>query len=399
MRQHLILNQSRLSTAEGLAKEIEDCWDATEKFSRDDKDHAGFIAPVGKGPAKGRKPNGVPNSFGKGSGTKDKEKCTEDSEFNPSVVNSESLVDTVIGVGESAIKKPSVGLNKSARRAIHLKTPLQRDIREWSNTSEKGQGHSQPKEKGKGKGKAKRKHPGKGKHNQDQRVEFVGDVQENDDFETPRLDRAACVFCVQKCKSVMLDSTGLPSSSTRVCGGSEEPAGTHEKFDQSTREVFVAVGCRDDRPIVDSGSVVSTCPMDHATSVPTEKLRYSIILESVLGDSLQHYGNKRNVPFTNRTGNTMNVNFDVTDTKRAFLSVHKGCGNGSMIVFTPDGKGKNVNDTKCVDQVKQNMASTPRFDIVYDRGAYVLDENVNDGVYVNDERRKVERATLESVFP
>ena len=46
--------------------------------------------------------------------------------------------------------------------------PLQRYIREWSNTSEKGQGHSQPKGKGKGKGKDKRKHPGKGNHNQDQ---------------------------------------------------------------------------------------------------------------------------------------------------------------------------------------------------------------------------------------
>ena len=41
------------------------------------------------------------------------EKCTKDSDFNPSVVNSESLVDTVIGVGESATRKPSVGLNKS----------------------------------------------------------------------------------------------------------------------------------------------------------------------------------------------------------------------------------------------------------------------------------------------
>ena len=46
--------------------------------------------------------------------------------------------------------------------------PLQRDIREWSNTSEKGQGHSQPKGKGKGKGKGKRKHPGKVNHNEDQ---------------------------------------------------------------------------------------------------------------------------------------------------------------------------------------------------------------------------------------
>ena len=159
-------------------------------------------------------------------------------------------------------------------------------------------------------------------------------------------------------------------------------AATHEKFDQSTGEVLCAVGCRDDLPIVDSGSVVSTCPVDYATSVPTEKL------ESVLGESLQHYGIKRNVPFTNTTGSTMDVNFEVTDTKRAILSVHKGCGNGSVIVFTPDGKGKIVNDTSCIDQVKEIMASTPGFDIVYHRGAYVLDVDVNDGVYVNDERRK-----------
>ena len=83
-----------------------------------------------------------------------------------------------------------------------------------------------------------------------------------------------------------------------------------------------------------------------------------------------------------------------------FLSVHKGCGNGSMIVFTPDGKGKIVNDTKCIDQVKQVMASTPGVEIVYDRGACVLDVDVNDGVCVNDERRENNsRATLERVFP
>ena len=82
-------------------------------------------------------------------------------------------------------------------------------------------------------------------------------------------------------------------------------------------------------------------------------------LESVLGESLQHYGIKRNVLFTNRTGSTMNVNFEVTDTKRAILSVHKGCGNGSMIVFTPDGKGKIVNDKNCIEQVKQIMERDP----------------------------------------
>ena len=111
--------------------------------------------------------------------------------------------------------------------------------------------------RGKGKGKGKKKHPGKGNHNQDQagfpnedgqrtmgdfginrqRVEFVGDVQENDDFESARLDRAAYVFCVQKCNSITMDPTELQSSSKRVSEESEEPAGTHEKFDQSTGEV------------------------------------------------------------------------------------------------------------------------------------------------------------------
>ena len=110
--------------------------------------------------------------------------------------------------------------------------------------------------------------------------------------------------------------------------------------------------------------------------------------ESVLCESLQYYGIKRNVPFTNRTGSTMNVNFEVTDTKRAILSVHKGCGNGSVIVITPDEKGEIVKDTRCIDQVKEIMASTPGFDTVYERGAYVLYVDVNDGVHVNDEKRK-----------
>ena len=43
--------------------------------------------------------------------------------------------------------------------------PLQRDIREWSNSAEKGQGHNQPKGKGKGK---EQNFLGKGHRNQDQ---------------------------------------------------------------------------------------------------------------------------------------------------------------------------------------------------------------------------------------
>ena len=37
----------------------------------------------------------------------------------------------------------------------------------------------------------------------------------------------------------------------------------------------------------------TTFPVDYATSVPTEKVHYSMNLETVLGESLQHYGFKR----------------------------------------------------------------------------------------------------------
>ena len=83
MRQHLMLNQSRLSTAEEVTQEIEDYWDATKEFSRDDKNQAGFITPVGKGHVKGGKPNGVPYNFGKGSGTKGKGKIHKGLGFQP----------------------------------------------------------------------------------------------------------------------------------------------------------------------------------------------------------------------------------------------------------------------------------------------------------------------------
>ena len=55
-----------------------------------------------------------------------KEKFIKDSDFNPSVVNNESLVDTAIGVGESGTKKPSVGLNKSTR--VHEKQFISRPV-------------------------------------------------------------------------------------------------------------------------------------------------------------------------------------------------------------------------------------------------------------------------------
>ena len=269
MRQHLMLNQSRLRTAEEVAQEIEDSWDATEEFSRDDKKQAGFVAPVGKGSVKGGKPDGVPYNFGKGSGTQGKGKMHKGLGFQPELGEQRQFGGYCNWCWRIGHKEAQCWFKPEYIKSNPSQDPLQRDIREWSNMSEKGQGHSQPKGKGKGKGNFKRKHPGKGNHNQDQggspnedgqrtlgdfgfksqRVEFVGDVQGNDDFENTRLDQAPYVFCVQKCNSVTMDSTELPSLSKRVSDGNEKPLGTHENFDQSTGEVLFAVGCRDDQPM------------------------------------------------------------------------------------------------------------------------------------------------------
>ena len=96
-----------------FVKQIEDYWDATEEFSRDDQNQAGFIASVGTGPVKGGKTSWSAIQLWKGVvARRAKEKCTKDSDFNSSVVNSESLVGTVIGVGESAIKSPVLVLTR-----------------------------------------------------------------------------------------------------------------------------------------------------------------------------------------------------------------------------------------------------------------------------------------------
>ena len=68
MRQHLMLNQARLSTAEEVSQETEDYWDATEELSRDERNQAGFVAPLGKGFVRQEK-NGKHGEKSKGKGT------------------------------------------------------------------------------------------------------------------------------------------------------------------------------------------------------------------------------------------------------------------------------------------------------------------------------------------
>ena len=128
MRQHLMLNQSRLRTPEEVAQEIEDCWDAAEEFSRDDKGQAGFIAPTLEREAR-----------------RVKEKCTKRSDSNPSVVSRDVLEDT----------ERSVGSNKNIQRAIHHKTRHKEKFANGQTQRRKSKGTASPKVKVKAKAKAR----------------------------------------------------------------------------------------------------------------------------------------------------------------------------------------------------------------------------------------------------
>ena len=68
----------------------------------------------------------------------------------------------------------------------------------------------------------------------------------------------------------------------------------------------------------------------------------------------------------------MSVDYDVTDTKRAILSVKKGRDRGSVVIFTAPG-GKIINDPKAIEKINQITLADPRLDIIHDKGAYVLD--------------------------
>ena len=142
VRQHLMLNQSRLSTSEEVAQEIEDYWDATEEFSRDDKNHAGFIAPVSQGPVKGGKPIGVPYNIGKGTGTKGKGKMHKGLGFQPGSGEQRMFGGYCYWCWRIGHKEAQCWFKQEYMMSNPPQDRLQRDIREWTHIRERAR--SQP---------------------------------------------------------------------------------------------------------------------------------------------------------------------------------------------------------------------------------------------------------------
>ena len=70
----------------------------------------------------------------------------------------------------------------------------------------------------------------------------------------------------------------------------------------------------DDRPMVHSGSVVSTCPKTFASEVQSLDPAQKLNLLSVLGNPLRHYGTRRDFKFQASDGSEMHVNFGCNTT-------------------------------------------------------------------------------------
>ena len=90
-------------------------------------------------------------------------------------------------------------------------------------------------------------------------VMFTGTMMLSKHPERIKQDFVFCVHCCENAMSEFLDVSS--SSGTSGVGVIEEPAGTHElKPDWTTGEMLLAVECRDDRPIVNSGSAKPPVP-------------------------------------------------------------------------------------------------------------------------------------------
>jgi hypothetical protein len=126
------------------------------------------------------------------------------------------------------------------------------------------------------------------------------------------------------------------------------------------------------KPMVDSGSVVSTCPSWYAPGVETVQTDYSLNLESVLGEKLKHYGFKHGVNYKNKSGESLEAGYEVTDSTRPILSVKKSSEAGQMTVFGPS-RSRIIKDPESIKAIESIIEKAQGVDIILENGAYVAD--------------------------
>ena len=126
----------------------------------------------------------------------------------------------------------------------------------------------------------------------------------------------------------------------------------------------------DDRPIVDSTSVVSICPNKFASEVRVVDPEQLLNMLIVLGELLRHSGTRRGVKFR-ADGSETRVNFEVTEATRPIVSVKLFADCGAMTFFKPYGGKRIIRDKEAIQNITKILHSTQGFEIVHENGANV----------------------------
>ena len=126
----------------------------------------------------------------------------------------------------------------------------------------------------------------------------------------------------------------------------------------------------DDRPIVDSTSVVSIFPNKFASEVRVVDPEQLLNMLIVLGELLRHSGTRRGVKFR-ADGSETRVNFEVTEATRPIVSVKQGADCGAMTFFKPHGGKRIMRDKEAIQNITKILRFTQGFDIVHENAANV----------------------------
>jgi hypothetical protein len=303
MRKHLILNQYRLLTAEDIATEIEEYCDALEEAEQSaEAASSSIVAPIapGKGGAKG-KSKGKPKGDGKGKLHKGLGKSVERGEQRR--FGGQCHWCWRLGHKEDAcwFKQAFVEAEKAAGRDVSQYT---------DKKSQKGAGKGGEGKKGQQDIRNYLKRP----REETGSSMDVGAVTAEPTRASPSSSRASAssssnqgfMFGVN-----LLDSLPEEDETAEYSDESEDAEHYPEDYedepddddydDDDSEKVRCVFGLsqRDHdkyaKPMIDSGSYISTCPQSYDPHRPTVQAKKKLNLESVLGEALNHVGTKYGV--------------------------------------------------------------------------------------------------------
>ena len=142
--------------------------------------------------------------------------------------------------------------------------------------------------------------------------------------------------------------------------------------DGSERLIYGCGNNQSGRPMVDSGAFTSCCPKNYAREVQIEKAP-PLNLKSVLGESIQHYGVRKNLEFSSSGGKEKYTHdFQVTDCIRPILSVRACNQRAELVCFGPNEK-RIITDSDAIAKIEAILRKASGHQIIGEKGSYVLE--------------------------